>query len=410
MAPSSCCSIPTASISASYDRGRNVSVLERPRPDYEAIGVKVGGFTLYPKVTVDGTYDDNIFATTTGQASDFIFTEVPELDFQSNWARNAVGGYVKLQADQYVNNTTEDAVQYAAGLNGKYQLGEQFFTGGVDFSNNVLPRSASNNVAFTVHRIPYDYTSLYGQYAATFTRVRFTLRFDFDDFAYSNGLTPAGTTVVFQDQNHVAETVTGKAEMAISPDAAVYVTAAWNNQSYELNPPAVPFTRNSDGYDIEAGGNFDITHLVRGEVQLGYLDEQYASPLFRPISGLSGKVQLQWFPTELTTVTLVGSRSVQPAGVPNSAGFLTTNGSLQVDHELLRNLILSANGWIGYDQYNGIDRKDQRDGAKLSAHWLVTRHFGLTFAYAYSGQTSSGTASGPAFHDNQVTISAVFQY
>jgi len=33
------------------------------------------------------------------------------------------------------------------------------------------------------------------------------------------------------------------------------VTAAWNNQDFTLNPPAVPFTRNSDGYDIEAGAS-----------------------------------------------------------------------------------------------------------------------------------------------------------
>ena len=37
-----------------YDRGRNIGVLERDRSDFEPIGIAVGGFTAFPSITVSG--------------------------------------------------------------------------------------------------------------------------------------------------------------------------------------------------------------------------------------------------------------------------------------------------------------------------------------------------------------------
>jgi hypothetical protein len=397
--------------SSSFDRGRNISVRQEPRPDYQAEGVLVGGFMIYPKVSLGVAYDDNIFALHTGGIGDTIFSQAPEIDIQSTWARNSLSAYVKGQQDEYVSNPGEDAFQYGAGVAGKYEFGNSQLTGGVDFAHDVLPRAASNNVGLSTHRIPYDFTGLYGELASTFTRVRFSLRVDDQIYDYQNGQTAAGVIVDEQQYNHDALTVTGKAELAISPDAAVYLTAAGNTRNYEQQPPAVAFSLNNSGYDIDAGANFDITHLVRGEVQLGYLTQTYAAgSVFKPISGPSAKVQLQWFPTQLATITLIGNRAVGDAGVPGSAGFLLTDGSLQVDYELLRNVILTASGSIANEQYNGIDRTDQLAGAGISANWLLTRHIGLTFAYTYTNQTSSGAQAGPSFQDNRVMLSANLQY
>jgi hypothetical protein len=396
--------------SASYDRGQNVSVRQRPRPDYQAEGVQVGAFMIYPKVSLDVAYDDNIYALQTGPVGDVIFSEVPEIDIQSTWSRNALSAYVKGQADEYVNYSGEDGTQYGAGVAGKYQFGESELTGGVDYAHDLLPRSASNNFGFSVHRIPYDLTELNAQLATTFTRVRFSVRVDDQIYAYQNGQTATGAVVFEQNQNRSDLTVTGKAEFAVSPDTALYLTAAGNDRTYDLNPPAVPYTMNNSGYEVNFGANFDITHLVRGEVQLGYLSQTYTSPLFKPINGPSAKAQVEWFPTQLTTVTAIVTRSVGDSGVPGAAGFLATNGSLQVDHELLRNVILTANVYVGYNQYNGVDRNDELYGAGVSANWLLTRHIGLNLAYLYSDQSSTGTAKGPSFQDNRISLSAVLQY
>ncbi|MCI0430482.1 MAG: outer membrane beta-barrel protein, partial [Rhodospirillales bacterium] len=41
---------------------RAQSVFERPRPDYDPLGIRAGGFLIYPQVELGEAYNDNIFA------------------------------------------------------------------------------------------------------------------------------------------------------------------------------------------------------------------------------------------------------------------------------------------------------------------------------------------------------------
>jgi len=396
--------------SSSYDRGRNVSVQQRPRPDYDAIGLHVPGFMIYPKVDLGLAYDDNILAVQSGGVGDEIFTATPEIDFNSTWSRNGLAGWLRASQDLYFQHTGEDATEADGGLEGRLDLGNSDLRAGGQYGRFVLPRWASNNIGLPVHRILYNYGAANVQFEHEFARVRLSARADYQDYTYFNGATSAGAVVFERDQNHYVVTGSGKAEFAVSPDTAVYVTAEGNERRFDLQPPTVSFTRNSSGFEVDAGANFDITHLTRGEIQIGYLDQSYVSPLFRPIRGLGGMAQLEWFPTQLITVTVRGSRAVGDAGVIGSAGYLTSNASGQVDYELLRNVILSGNLWDDQDKYNGVDRTDDRLGAGASAKWLLNRHLGLTFAYTYDHQSSHGTAAGPSFNDNRVSVSAIVQY
>src|SRR5271154_7133024 len=105
---------------------------------------------------------------------------------------------------------------------------------------------------------------------------------------------------------------------------AVFITGAYNDRQYVHQPPSVPFDNNNQGFNFGGGANFDITHLIRGEIQLGYLDQQYVSSVFETIRGLSAKAQLEWFPTQLTTVTATALRTVGDSGLIHSAGYLNT--------------------------------------------------------------------------------------
>jgi hypothetical protein len=403
---------PNVSDTSSYDRGRNVSVLQRSRPDYTAVGFHVSDFTIFPKVDVSLNYDDNIYDLQSGAVGDAIVTAIPEIDVQSNWSRNAVSGRVWAQQDWYAKYSSEDAVQYGGDLTGRFDFGQSTLTGEVLSGQHAQLRSALINIGggFPVHRAPFDTTELNAQLAHEFTRLRLSARVDYQINTYQNGETSAGAVVVYKDLNHQTLNYGGKAELAVSADTAVYVTAGGNSQQYVMGEPAITFTRNSSGYEVDAGLNFDLTRLLRGELQVGYLSQTFVSPLFKPISGPSAQGQLEWFLTQLTTVTVQASRSVADAMVPNAGGFLASNAKLEVDHELLRNLILSANAWIGQDQYNGIDRTDDRHSIGLSANWLFNRWVGLTFAYNYSDQRSSGVAKGPSYNDNRGSIATVLQF
>ena len=125
---------------------------------------------------------------------------------------------------------------------------------------------------------------------------------------------------------------------------------------------------------------------------------------------MTGKAAFEWFPTELTTLTLTGSRDVRDATVAGAGGFLSGNFGLQLDQELLRNLILTARLGYGRDDYEGIDREDKRASGYLGANYLLNRNLGFTLAYDYLKQESEGAAPGANFEANRVSLSSSLQF
>jgi len=398
-----------------YDRGQNVDVLNRPRPDYAALGIHAGGFMVYPTMVASATYDDNIYALPSdfaipaglkGPRGDEIYTLAPQVNFKSTWSRDSLAGYVRLSQDLYGDHPNEDATQYGAGLNGEVDLGSNTtITAGADYGHYVAPRAAATS-DITVKRVQFDFSELNAEIAHVFNRIRLSARYDHQIFEYQNAENSLGAVVLETTFNHTVDAGSGKAEYAISPDTAVFIEGVFNDRRYSDSPF---FDQNSHGFDFGGGVNFDISHLVRGEIQLGYLDQTYAGKL-GDVKGLSTRTKIEWFPTELTNATLTVLRTVNDSLIIGSPGFLTTDATVEVDHELLRNVILSGNVLAGEDQYQGISRTDTRWGGGVSANWLLNRHLGLTLGYAYTDVDSTGAARGSSFVDNRVSISTKFQF
>ncbi|MGE3143015.1 MAG: outer membrane beta-barrel protein, partial [Hyphomonadaceae bacterium] len=64
---------------AAFDRGHNEGVRERARPDYDADGMPLGAFRLFPTLGLSAVSDDNIYAASSGAISDTIGVAAADL-------------------------------------------------------------------------------------------------------------------------------------------------------------------------------------------------------------------------------------------------------------------------------------------------------------------------------------------
>ena len=197
---------------------------------------------------------------------------------------------------------------------------------------------------------------------------------------------------------------TGRAEYALTPGAAVFVQAAADRRDYRLDRPAQPASRDSHGVEVMGGANFELGRKVRGEVGVGYIAQDYRDPAFRRLTGFSGRADLQWYATPLTTVSLTAGRTLEDSGVIGAPGYISTNVEGRVDHELLRNLILTGKIGAGGERFQGLDRKDRRKLAELAATYQLNRGLGLTLSYTHMDRSSSGLARGDDFDINRVAL------
>jgi hypothetical protein len=198
----------------------------------------------------------------------------------------------------------------------------------------------------------------------------------------------------------------GKAEYAVSPDTALFLAVMGNKKDYDLAIAG----RDSDGYTATVGANFELSQVIRGSLEGGYMKQSYDNPIYTDIDGFNALGHVEWFPTQLTTVTFTGARTIEESVAVGSQGYIAGTVGASIDHELLRNVLLSAQATYEKDDYRSIDRNDKRTGFNASATYLMNRNVGLVLSYSFLKQDSKGTARSSSFDDNKIAASLALQF
>jgi len=394
-----------------FARDRSVAVRDRPRPEYEALGLPVGTFTAYPRLQVDAEYNDNIFAVTSGADSDFIARLRPEVSLESGWSRHSLGAYARATITRYTDFDGENFEDFGVGASGRLDITRASnIAAGVDYASLTEPRTSSNAPASTREPIAFDLASAYLAGTQVRGRTKLSARGDVRQFDYEDGLTLAGVVVDQDNRDRTISSLTGRGDYAISPDTAVFAQVTGNARDYDTATSVLLPARDSEGYEVLVGANFEVGALSRGEIAVGYISQTFDAATYDEISGFGARAQLEWFPSELTTVTATGSRTIEDAGIAGTGGYLSSSVGVQVDHELLRNVLLNAGLTFSRDEYEGIDREDDRLQASVGGTYLLNRTFGISLAASHFEQSSNGTGGGSDFDVNRLSLSLVAQF
>lgn len=393
-----------------FARDRSVAVLDRPHPEYEALGVPVGAFSLFPRLQIDAEHTDNVFAVASGPVSDLAFHARPSATLNSSWSRHQLNTYVRgdfIRNDKY---KTENANNWSVGGTGRVDVMRDFnIAMGADYIKATEPRTSSNTAVSARDPIRYDQAQAYLSTSRIVGRTKLTVRGDLQSYDYKDGSDLNGAAIDQDARDRINSSLQGRVDYAVSPATALFVAVTGNKRDYDTGTVVTP-TRDSSGYELLGGVNFELGAVVRGEVAVGYISQSFDNAAYSDIDGFGSRTRLEWFPTELTTITATASRAIEDAGVIGAGGYLSSDLGLNVDHELLRNLILSASVKYANDDYNGIDRKDDRTEFALGGNYLVNRNLGLTLRYYHTKQSSDGTGSGPNYTVNRVALSLTTQF
>ena len=126
-----------------------------------------------------------------------------------------------------------------------------------------------------------------------------------------------------------------------SPGYAGFLRATYKSRDFDQFLDRTGVHRSSVGYRVDGGMDLQISHLVSGEIYLGYLRYDFTAPL-KDISGLDYGVQLDWLATPLITVHVYGGRSLSQVVLPNVSAQNDDSFGASADYELRRNVIIQA--------------------------------------------------------------------
>jgi len=377
------------------------TIMERARPDYDRLGIRVGGFLLYPTADLSETYDSNIFAVRSGVADDFYTTLAPSLTVLSDWSRHAMALNANGQFKWYASHDSENVNNGSVTGQGRVDIetGSYFALSGA-YALQHEDRSSPDS--FANIKEPTQYTTTTGYLGYVREEGRIGVRADASVISYSfnNNQTFGGALVNEEDRNRIEYVGSLRASYEILPQQPyqAFVRVLGNTRQYNsidvntLAATGVAAKRNSTGYEVDAGTAVEVTRLITGEVYAGYLAQEYQNPIFSSPHGIGFGGDLLWAITDLDTLKGAFSRSIVETDVTGASSATETSLSLSAEHELLRNVVLV--GGVGYlhDDYKGITRSDDTYEAHVGARYFLNRVWRASADVTYAQRSSSTSA------------------
>lgn len=372
-----------------FDRTRNVSVQDRSRPEYESNGIQSGAFIYTPQLAVTAEFDNNIYATETNKINDTIAVLHPSLGVQSTWSVHSLSASANVEHREYLDNGSETVTNYGFSGDGRLDVtGATSVGAGVSYRSGHEPRTSSGAVNRAAEPIHSETVGGYVNGSYETGRTKFTAVAGLDSYDYDDVDVIGGGTADqdFRDQDET--NLEGRVDYAISPATAVFARVRYQDQAYKTVGGGGQ--KNQDGYTLNVGADFDITNLVRGEIGVGYVERSFENPAFAKVDGFSFSGNVEWFATPLVTVSANADRSIKAAAIAASPAYIATDFGGSVDYEYRRNIILSAGGSYGRENYQGIDRLDKRGSLYVGANYFLNRNVGLSLNVETSSLKSTG--------------------
>lgn len=377
-----------------FERGRYTAVTERAQPEYDPVPVRAGVFDINASLGASAAYNDNIFAEPNNEDDDTIFRLQPVVDARSTWSTHEVAMGASVDHREYATNDSETSTDYNVYLNGRLDVTRDFaLRAGVNAQRVTEERYEAASIGAPE---PPQYDG-YGAFASATYRVD---RFQLEATAGMSEREYDQLNQQFRDNEETY--VSARAAYAISPDIAVFVQGRRSEQDYTSSD------RDGTRTTIDAGVNFELAAPFRGEIAVGSFEDKRDAAIYQDTDGLSVAANVQWFPTQLTTVTFSGFRGSFDPGLAASASAVASNFGARVDHELYRNVLLFGGLRMEDISFEGVDREDEALAGFLGAAWKLNRNARIEAQYSGRSQESSGGAAGPDLDQNVLSVGVRF--
>jgi hypothetical protein len=382
---------------------REQEVTERKQEGYSPLSVRIGSFMLNPGFDVSGRYTDNLYSTPNDRKSDLYTILNPSLLVRSDFPVHEFEAWASSKVLRYKNYSGEDVENYDLYARAKIDVMRgSWFAFKPSYILDHETRSSPD--AVSGGKEPIKTTAKGLDFEAEHKPARLLLRTDvaYIDRSFDDSRLADGLTVNNADRNR--EEINGGVRLGyeLTPGYIGFVEGRANDRSYDNPIDDLGFRRDSSGYEARVGASIELTGKLKGDVFAGYMWQDYVDPRFRNIATPVVGTALRWNATTLTTVKLQVSRTVEETTVGNAAGYMQNAVEVGVDHELKRNIILSASGKVSDQDYRGIVRDDRLYEAKFKATYQMNRNYSAYTGYNYSARSSNTDSA--EYHTNVVYV------
>lgn len=372
------------------------NVFSRDNP-FTPSGIRWGSFTISPLVENENEYDSNIFKTSNNEKDDYIIHVKPSVNIRSNWSRHAIDLTVRSDIGLHQKFEQEDFEDIFIDLSGRIDvLRQSYATTKFYWSQRHEERGEIDNGGING---PTEYMTIGGifEYEHLFNRLRINVSNDVSYLNYEDGISLLDGSLVMDNlRDRLIDTATAQLTYEVNPRLDGFIRGEYNFKDYDSNVDRSGINRDSDGFEIVGGVGFDFTGKLFGDIYIGYREQYFEDPLLQDISGVTGGASLKWLATPLTTMSLAVDNDIIETTQPGASAGVSTAFKLNLDHELLRYVLLNAHGGYTMIDYEGTtntpgvsSRDDEYIVLGVKAKYLFSRNFYLKSEYLFRQRESN---------------------
>lgn len=364
---------------------RGQTVMERPRPEVDPVGVRLGSFRLDAYATAGVGYSDNLLGTPSNQVGDGFGEVAARASLVSDWTRHRVGARAGIVDRRYFSNSTFDWTDWDASAFGRYDISGDTSVSGAytHLRQHLSPQSVDVQQSGFTEPVPYNVDQFDVGGLTRFNRVPFGLSATYAMYRYDNIAGPGGNVSAYDYDTLALRLDTG---YDFVQGRGVTVGLRYQNVNYTNSAAS---DRDSQTWAALAGFRYDFDGVWAARIAVGYAWRDYDGSQFKSIGTPAVEANVTWNATALTTLNLTASRSIQESIRSNTASYVSNYAQLRADHELLRNVLISAWAGIGGQEYQQPTQRATDLIFGASATWLINRNFALTLNYTYADRVSA---------------------
>lgn len=394
---------------AKDEKTAEVSVADKKAEEYNAKGIHLGAFDLFPKVTVKETRNDNIYKEKTGESDDWITDIEPSLSLRSNWSQHSLRFDGKANIGRYADYGDNDYEDYEARARGTVNASKALtIKGDAKFSHGHEDRGGDDVGSDAKNPVETDTINTQLDVAYKANRVGLQFTADYDIIDVDDNKTTAGGTTNNDDRDRRDMEGTLKLSYEIKKGYEAYVKGSLNDRNYDDAVDDNNVNRDSDGYKAQAGIAVDLAKLIRADFAAGFMSQDYTDNSLKDASGWSGDAKVSWFVTPITTVRGSLGRSIDETTTSGVSATVGTKYGIGVDHEFLRNLRASADIKLSKSDYEGGTRKDDKWNYIAKVDYKLNRNFFAGASFEHEKRDSNANANDYSKNVYMMKIGAQF--
>jgi hypothetical protein len=370
-----------------------IAAFDRPRGAFDAKGIDLGGFRLFPGAALSETYDDNIFAKDGGEKTDLITAVSAALLAKSKWSRHELQIAARLRHQTFLRNEEQDRTEYV--IRPSLRL---------DLANRSEANFSAEHSRQTVGRddpedggdekpTEFNRFASRGEYIARLNRVFLGVNGEVRRDDYISSGDNDRDRIEYRFGLPLGYEISAKTDVVLEPFVRL--------RDFD--------ERDSTGADRDAkaagatiGIDTELSRLIELKFDVGFIANDFSDSRFDDSVDLIFGGEAIWYATPLTTVKAQASRRDIATSQPGSSSKTQSNLGVEVQHELQQNVLLGAGIRYLNDDFREVDRNDDRGVVELSAEYLLNRYVAVAADYRYEQRWSD--VENQDFSRNLITL------